>query len=56
MLEWGDEVEHGPGQDDVVVGAQEERDEHGPHNGSFQDGTKFVQGSYWSSPGVLTNS
>ena len=54
-LEGGSEVEHGPGEDDVVVGAEEEGDEDSPHPGTLQDGTELVQGSYGSPPGVLTH-
>ena len=45
MLEGGGEVEHGPGQDDVVVGAQEEGDHHGAHPRPPQDGAQPVQGA-----------
>ena len=45
MLEGGGEVEHGPGQDDVVVGAQKEGDHHGAHPRPPQDGAQPVQGA-----------
>ena len=45
MLEGGGEVEHGPGQDDVVVGAQEEGDHHRAHPRPPQDGAQPVQGA-----------
>ena len=54
-LEGGGEVEHGPGEDDVVVGAEEEGDDHCAHPGTLQDGTQLVQGSYGASPGILAN-
>ena len=45
VLEGGGEVEHGPGQDDVVVGAQKEGDHHGAHPRPPQDGAQPVQGA-----------
>ena len=45
VLEGGGEVEHGPGQDDVVVGAQEEGDHHRAHPRPPQDRAQPVQGA-----------
>ena len=45
VLEGGGEVEHGPGQDDVVVGAQEEGDDHRAHPRPPQDRAQPVQGA-----------
>ena len=52
-LEGGGQVEHGPGEDDVVVGAEEEGDHHSPHPRPLQDGAELVQRSYRSPPSVL---
>ena len=52
-LEGGGEVEHGPGEYDVVVGAEEEGDDDGPHPRPLQDRTELVQGPDGPPPGVL---
>ena len=53
--EGGREVEHGPGQDHVVVRAEEEGDEDRAHPGPLEDGAELVQGTDGPPPGVLTN-
>ena len=50
-LEGGSEIEEAPGEDDVVVGAEEEGDDDCANAGALQQGAQLAQRPNRSSPG-----
>ena len=52
-LEGGAEVEEAPGEDDVVVGAEEEGDDDGAQPGALQQGAQLPQGTDRTPPGEM---
>ena len=54
-LEGGGEVEEAPGEDDVVVGAEEEGDDDGAQAGALQQRAQLPQGTDRPSPGEMVS-